>query len=153
MWNVRDLARIMLILPTTRLELAPLYEQGAMWLEPVRSIWVPTSSLMMLVAAASFVFAVVGGLGLLSTLIIAQVPGQAVVWLEGHWRFGTKDEEIRIDRTALWGSLGFQLVCTFGISVCYGLGWAWRLAPYRYSHQQRNQRDFLDLDSDLVSYF
>ena len=98
-----------------------------MWLEPVRSIWVPTSSLMMLVAAASFVFAVVGGLGLLSTLILAQLLGHAVVWLEGHWRFGTEDEEIRIDRTVLWGSPGFQLVWTSGISVCYGLGWAWRL--------------------------
>lgn len=97
-----------------------------MWLEPVRSIWVPTSSLIFLVASASFSCAIVGGsiVGLLPTLILTQLIGHTVVWLEGRTRFGIQEEEIRIDRTAIWGSLGFQMVWTFGIALCYGLGWA-----------------------------
>ena len=95
-----------------------------MWLEPVRSIWVPTSSLMLLAASVSFSCAVVGDIGLLTTLILTQATGHAVVWLEGRTQFGIDEDEIRIDRTAIWGSLGFQIVWIFGITVSYGLGWA-----------------------------
>ena len=94
-----------------------------MWLEPVRSIWVPTSSLMVLVASVSFSCAI-GDIGPQTTLILTQAIGHAVVWLEGRTQFGIDEDEIRIDRTAIWGSLGFQIVWTFGITVSYGLGWA-----------------------------
>ena len=97
-----------------------------MWLEPVRSIWVPTSSLMLLAASVSFSCAVVGDIGLLTTLILTQLIAHAVVWLEGRTgtQFGLDEDEIRIDRTAIWGSLGFQIVWTIGIAVSYGGGWA-----------------------------
>ena len=95
-----------------------------MWLEPVRSIWVLTSNLMVLVASLCFSCAIVGEIGLLPTLILTQLIGHAVVWFEGLTKFGIGEEEIRIDRTAIWGSLGFQIVWTFGITVFYGLGWA-----------------------------
>ena len=81
---------------------------------------------MLLAASVSLSCAVVGVTGLLTTLILTQLIGHAVVWLEGRTgtQLGIDEDETRTDRTAIWGSLGFQIVWTIGIAVSYGGGWA-----------------------------
>ena len=90
-----------------------------MWLEDVRSAWVPTQSLMILVSSSSFSLGLLHWNFLLSLALIGGL-GYLVVLCEDM----SEIEEVRVDRRVLWGTFGFQLIWVFGIMCCYSFGLA-----------------------------
>mmetsp|Transcript_18468 Transcript_18468/g.26061 ORF Transcript_18468/g.26061 Transcript_18468/m.26061 type:complete len:111 (+) Transcript_18468:47-379(+) len=95
-----------------------------MWLEDVRSAWVPTQSLMMVVALPSFSLGAFG-VSLISSLCIVSGLGHLLVKFEDLiLRYDNDDtEEVKQDRRVLWGSLGFQMVWCIGLACCWIIGW------------------------------
>ena len=93
------------------------YYETSMWLEEVRSAWVPTQQLMLLIGCTAFSLGSFSANATTSLCSVA-VLSHLVVRYEDH----SYDKEVRADRAVYWRSLAFQLVLLMCSAVCWALG-------------------------------
>jgi hypothetical protein len=92
-----------------------------MWLENVRSAWVPTQSLLLLASISSFCLAICGMPILISLATVTGIS-HIVVYIES-WQY-IAEPEVRMDRKVIWNTFGFQMIWIFGVSCCWLVGWS-----------------------------
>mmetsp|Transcript_32888 Transcript_32888/g.48661 ORF Transcript_32888/g.48661 Transcript_32888/m.48661 type:complete len:98 (-) Transcript_32888:423-716(-) len=87
-----------------------------MWLEEVRSAWVPTQELILLIGGTAF------AAGLLFSepwcIVVVTILSHCLVWCEDQ----NYEDEIRSDRAVFWRSLAFQIVVMMCSALCWVFG-------------------------------
>ena len=104
-------------------------KQKNMWLEEVRSAWVPTQALLSLVGGAALALGATASSCLLAASASAAAalpPSLGLVALLAHLAvFGEDlrhDAETRRDRRVFWRSPPFQLLLMLGAAACWLVG-------------------------------
>mmetsp|Transcript_17309 Transcript_17309/g.26215 ORF Transcript_17309/g.26215 Transcript_17309/m.26215 type:complete len:107 (+) Transcript_17309:111-431(+) len=89
-----------------------------MWLEEIRSAWVPTQELMILIGGTAFVFGLFSEAWFFVSMLVVTSLSQFVVWLEDR----TYNDETQFDRAVYWRSLPFQIIVMICSATCWVLG-------------------------------